>query len=90
MGRRRQLACGGRPPRTDADGNAVRGELETLDATSNIVVGADGRLTALIGVSDLIVVHTETATLIVPKDRAEEVKSLVARMRADPGRSDLV
>ncbi len=75
---------------TDADGNAVRGELEALDATSNIVVGADGRLTALIGVSDLIVVHTETATLIVPKDRAEEVKSLVARMRADPGRSNLV
>ena len=73
----------------DADGNAVRGEVETLDASSNIVV-SEGRVTALIGVSDLIVVHTETATLIVPKERAEEVKALVSRMRADPGRSDLV
>ncbi len=74
----------------DADGNAVRGELEALDATSNIVVGADGRLTALIGVSDLIVVHTETATLVVPKDRAEEVKALVSRLRDDPVRNHLV
>ncbi len=73
----------------DADGNAVRGELETLDASSNIVV-SEGRVTALIGVSDLIVVHTENATLIVPKDRAEEVKALVSRMRNDPSRKDLV
>lgn len=78
----------------DADGNAVRGQLETVDAANNIVVsegtGADGRVTALIGVSDLIVVHTDTATLIVPKDRAEDVKKLVARLREDPNRSDLV
>lgn len=73
----------------DADGNAVRGEVETLDASSNIVV-SEGRVTALIGVSDLIVVHTDTATLIVPKDRAEDVKALVSRMRDDPDRSDLV
>lgn len=80
----------------DADeaGNAVRGELEVLDATDNIVL-ADGeaagqRLTALIGVTDLIVVHTDTATLVVPKDRAEDVKKIVSRMRDDPNRSDLV
>ena len=76
---------------TDDHGNAVRGELEALDATSNIVVDSGGdRVTALIGVSDLIVVHTETATLIVPKDRAEEVKAIVSRMRDDPSRADLV
>lgn len=78
----------------DSSGNAVRGDVEALDATNNIVVsdgtGADGRVTALIGVTDLIVVHTDTATLIVPKARAEEVKQLVARLRADPTRSDLV
>lgn len=79
---------------SDDSGNAVRGELETVDASNNIVVsegtGADGRVTALIGVSDLIVVHTDTATLIVPKDRAEDVKKLVARLRDDPNRNDLV
>ncbi len=78
----------------DSDGNAVRGEIETLDAANNIVVsdgtGADGRVTALIGVTDLIVVHTAAATLIVPKDRAEDVKKLVARLRDDPTRTDLV
>lgn len=79
---------------TDDAGNAVRGVLEALDATGNIVV-ADGaaagdRVTALIGVSDLVIVHTDTATLIVPKDRAEEVKQVVSRMRDDPDRNHLV
>ena len=78
----------------DDDGNAVRGDVESLDAANNIVVsegtGADDRVTALIGVTDLIVVHTDSATIIVPKDRAEDVKKLVARLREDPSRTDLV
>ncbi len=72
----------------DANNNAVKGELEALDASGNIVV-SDGRVTALIGVDDLVVVHTDQATLICPKDRAEEVKTLVTRLRDDPGRADL-
>lgn len=79
---------------TDGHGNAVRGELESLDAVDNIVIAegvdASGRVTALIGVSDLIVVHTDSATLIVPKDRAEDVKKLVSRLREDPNRSGLL
>lgn len=74
---------------TDDAGNAFMGELETLDASSNVVI-SEGRLTALIGVDDLVVVHTDRATLICPKDRAEEVKKLVARFRDDPTRVDLV
>ncbi len=78
----------------DAAGNAIRGDVEVIDSLNNIVVsegtGADGRVTALIGVSDLIVVHTDTATLIVPKDRAEDVKKLVSQLREDPTRTDLV
>jgi len=79
---------------SDDAGNAIRGDVEALDATNNIVVsegtGADGRVTALIGVTDLIVVHTDTATLIVPKERAEDVKKLVSKLREDPTRTDLV
>jgi len=79
---------------TDDAGNAVRGELESLDANDNIVVvsgdGVSHRLTALIGVNDLIVVHTDTATLVVPKDRAEDVKKIVSRMRDDPDLNHLV
>jgi mannose-1-phosphate guanylyltransferase len=64
----------------DDDNNAVTGDIITLDAASNIVL-SEGRLTALIGVEDLIVVHTEGATLICPKDRAQDVKKIVTELR---------
>jgi mannose-1-phosphate guanylyltransferase len=65
----------------DEHGNAVLGEVEVLDASSNIVL-SEGRLTALIGVEDLVVVHSEGVTLICAKDRAEDVKKMVTRLRS--------
>ncbi len=65
---------------SDGQGNAVRGDVEAIDAKNNVVV-SEGRLTALIGVDDLIVVHTEGATLICPKDRAQDVKAMVTALR---------
>jgi mannose-1-phosphate guanylyltransferase len=72
----------------DEHGNAHRGALEVLDASNNVIV-SEGRLTALIGVDDLIVVHTDEVTLICPKDRAQDVKDLVTRLRQS-GRWDAV
>ncbi len=69
----------GHLPSDDA-GNAVRGHIQAIDASNNVVV-SEGRLTALIGVDDLIVVHTEGATLICPKDRAQDVKAMVTALR---------
>lgn len=63
----------------DADGNAVIGDCVAIDATDNLVV-SEGRLTALIGVSGLVVVQAAGATLICPKDRAQDVKRMVARL----------
>ncbi len=70
----------------DADGNTIVGAAELLDATNNIVF-SQGRLTAMIGVDDLVVVHTDHATLICPKDRAQDVKKIVTSLR-DSGRWD--
>jgi mannose-1-phosphate guanylyltransferase len=67
----------------DLDGNVVIGSCEQLEAQNNIVV-SENRLTALIGVSGLVVVHSENATLICPKERAEEVKKLLRRIAARP------
>ena len=66
---------------TDGDGNATSGSVTVLAATNNVVVSDDGHLTAVIGVEDLIVVHTENATLVVPKDRAQDVKKMVTMLR---------
>lgn len=63
----------------DAEGNAHSGTVVTLDACGNVVVNADpSGLVGLIGVCDLVVVRTATATLVVPLDQAERVKELVA------------
>jgi mannose-1-phosphate guanylyltransferase len=67
----------------DADGNVIVGACETREAQNNIVVSED-RLTALIGVRGLVVVHSENATLICPKERSEEVKKLIRRIAARP------
>jgi mannose-1-phosphate guanylyltransferase len=69
------------PPDTDA--NVLIGACETLDARGNVVV-SENRLTALLGVRDLIVVQSATATLVCARERAQEVKQLVARVGRRP------
>lgn len=67
----------------DAAGNIEIGACEMIDASDNIVV-SEPRLTALIGVTGLVVVHSENATLICPRERAQEVKAIVARIGRRP------
>ena len=65
----------------DSNGNTVLGDFQALDSTDNIVISED-RLTALIGVKDLIVVHADGATLVCSCARAQEVKEMVHCLRA--------
>ncbi len=58
------------------------------DARRN-VVWAPGKTVALIGVQDLVVVATEDAILVMPRERAQEVRAVVARVSA-AGRDDLL
>ncbi len=67
----------------DAAGNVLRGSAVVEDGSNNIVVSADGHLTAVVGVSDLVVVHTPDATLVCPKDKAQEIKALLKRLGDD-------
>jgi mannose-1-phosphate guanylyltransferase/mannose-6-phosphate isomerase len=65
---------------SDPAGNATSGPVLALDA-SGCIVHAEGKLTAVLGVNDLIVVTTPDAVLVLPRARAEEVKTLVAELR---------
>jgi mannose-1-phosphate guanylyltransferase / mannose-6-phosphate isomerase len=65
----------------DADGNVLHGPVVTLDA-QDCVVHSDQRLTTLIGVKDLVVVTTPDAVLVVPRARSQEVRELVAKLKA--------
>lgn len=66
----------------DKAGNVLTGPVTAIDA-ENCIVHTEGRLTAIVGVKDLIVVTTPDAVLVLPRDRAEDVKALVARLKED-------
>lgn len=59
----------------DAAGNAASGPVALLDASDNLV-RSDGPKVCVAGVSDLIVVATAGAVLILPRSRAQDVKRL--------------
>lgn len=60
----------------DGAGNATRHEVLAIDARGNYV-DAPGKLTALIGVEDLIVVDTPDALLVTRRDLAQKVGEAV-------------
>lgn len=63
----------------DKNGNTVVGDVISLDTKDSIIVSERGVI-GTIGVSNLVVVHTEDATLILPKERSQEVKEIVRRL----------
>ncbi|MGH9558836.1 MAG: mannose-1-phosphate guanylyltransferase [Bryobacteraceae bacterium] len=74
--------------RRDSDGNACHpGTL--IRSSSGNYVHADGKLVALLGVKDLIVVDTPDALLIADRTRAQQVGDLV-KLLEKSGRDDLL
>jgi mannose-1-phosphate guanylyltransferase/mannose-6-phosphate isomerase len=65
----------------DAAGNIVQGPVVTMDVSGS-VVHSDGRLTAVVGVKDMVVVSTSDAVMVVPRARSQEVRELVAKLKA--------
>lgn len=67
---------------TDAHGHVVAGgtRLVSHDARDCIVHGSSARVTALVGVEGLVVVTTDDAVLVCPKDRAQDVKAIVEEL----------
>jgi mannose-1-phosphate guanylyltransferase len=66
----------------DADGNTITGDAIVIDGSGNIIVSDDGTLTAVVGLSDLIVVQSGDAILVVRKDQAQRVREVVAALGA--------
>ena len=65
----------------DADGNAHHGDVIAIDSRNSYAYAR--RLVALVGVDGLIVVETDDAILVAAKDKVQEVKQVVARLKAD-------
>jgi mannose-1-phosphate guanylyltransferase len=60
----------------DENGNAVRGEFIGIDAGDSLV-HSPGKLVALVGVRDLLVVETDDALLICRRGRSQDVRKVV-------------
>ena len=70
----------------DGDGNAHHGDVIALDCRDTLAWG-DRRLLAMIGLRDIVVVDSDDALLVAHKDHVQEVKEVVARLKAE-GRSE--
>jgi mannose-1-phosphate guanylyltransferase / mannose-6-phosphate isomerase len=70
----------------DTDGNVLLGDAVIEDAR-NCYVRSEGCLTAVVGADNLIVVVTEDAVLVAHKDKAQDIKTLVERLKKD-GRNE--
>lgn len=61
---------------SDEKGNAHRGSIVSVDSNNCLVLGND-RTIATLGVSDLVIVQTEDATLVCHRNKAQNVKEIV-------------
>jgi mannose-1-phosphate guanylyltransferase len=68
---------------SDASGNVAIGEARAVDSSGNVVFAESGSV-VLFGVDDLVVVRTADTTLVLPRDRAADLKSLLAQLEARP------
>ncbi len=71
----------------DRDGNALAEGTIAVDARNNLVRATSGKVVAVVGVDDLVVVETDDAILVMPRTRAQDVRAVVEALKTS-GRAD--
>ena len=69
----------------DRAGNALPEAGIAIDASNNLVVDlttGKKKVFALLGVRDHVIVHTDDAVLVLPRDRAQDVRVIVDALKA--------
>lgn len=73
----------------DAQGNVIDGDAIVFESEGCLVSSQGGRLVAVTGATDLVVVDTGDAVLVAPAGEVQHVRDIVERLRL-AGRSDLL
>ncbi len=73
----------GRHYEKDSGGNVARGEFVEIDSANCIVLSDKKHLVATVGVRDLVIVHTDDATLVCHKDQAQKVRDVVKKLAVE-------
>jgi len=68
---------------TDKANNLMSGNVLQIDTKDTTVYGQTDKLITLVGVENLVVIETEDAILICPRDQTQRVKDVVARLGED-------
>lgn len=76
----------GRIKENDKDGNVVNGNVIAID-TKNCVIEGQEKLIAAVGLTDIVIVDTNDATLVAAKESAGQIKQVLAKLRED-GRNE--
>jgi mannose-1-phosphate guanylyltransferase/mannose-6-phosphate isomerase len=63
----------------DHDGNVLKGDVIAHDS-HNCLVNGNGKLVAILGLEDVVVVETRDAVMVAHKDRVQDVKKLVSAL----------
>jgi mannose-1-phosphate guanylyltransferase/mannose-6-phosphate isomerase len=64
----------------DTDGNALSGDAVSHDCSNSLIV-SNHRLVTAVGLNDTIVIEDRDSVLVVSKERAQDVKRLVEKLR---------
>ena len=66
----------------DADDNALFGEVVAVDSHRSYVRGKPGKVIAVVGLDDVVVVDTEDALLVMPRSRSQDVRAVVSALKS--------
>ena len=72
----------------DNENNVIHGNGIVLSGSDNLI-HSPNHFTAVVGLDNVVVVHTEDATLVVHKDKVEKVKTLVKHI-SEAGKKELL
>jgi len=65
----------------DADGNVLHGEVYSDDTQNSLVWSSKG-VVATLGLKNIAIIQTADATLVCDRNRSEDIKNLVAQVKA--------
>jgi mannose-1-phosphate guanylyltransferase/mannose-6-phosphate isomerase len=66
----------------DAQGNVIRGDVYAQSMRNSLLIGQH-RLLSAVGLEDVIIVETADAVLVAHKDSVQDIRELVARLKAE-------
>jgi mannose-1-phosphate guanylyltransferase len=66
-----------------AEDNCIQGQTLLLNTTGSLVYASTpGKIVAVVGMEDVVIVDTPDALLVIPKDRSAEIKAVIEQLKA--------